>query len=158
MEKIASFKVDHLRLQKGLYVSRQDTFGGTALTTFDLRFKAPNREPVIDMPVMHTLEHLLATFLRNHSVWGKRVVYAGPMGCRTGCYLIMEGNLGSRDILPVITEALRWICAYEGDIPGAAPADCGNWREHNLEMTRYEAALYLAVLENAAEENLNYPQ
>jgi S-ribosylhomocysteine lyase len=158
MEKIASFAIDHLRLKPGIYVSRQDTFGDVTLTTFDLRFKAPNKEPVMDMPVCHTLEHLMATYIRSHKDWGKKTVYFGPMGCRTGCYVIFEGKLKSEDILPLIRETIDWILNFEGEVPGAAPADCGNWREHNLDMTKYESRLYAEVLKNAARENLYYPE
>jgi S-ribosylhomocysteine lyase len=157
MEKIASFQVDHLRLLPGLYVSRKDTFAGGTLTTFDMRFKAPNKEPVIDMPALHTIEHLGATFLRNHPKWQERVVYFGPMGCRTGCYVILEGDLSSRDALPLIIELCEWIGKFEGEIPGAKPAECGNFSEQNLNMAKWEAARYLAVLKNAKDENLNYP-
>ena len=158
MEKIASFQIDHLRLKAGIYVSRQDSFGSSTLTTFDLRFKEPNREPVMDMPALHTLEHLGATFLRNHGEWGPRVAYFGPMGCRTGCYLILEGKLNSREVLPLIQEMLDWITAFEGPIPGAAAAECGNWREQNLDMAKWEAARYAAVLRNPSEDHLNYPR
>lgn len=158
MEKIASFQVDHLRLKPGLYVSRKDRFGGAVLTTFDLRFKEPNQEPVIDIPALHTLEHLGATFLRSHGEWGGRVVYFGPMGCRTGCYLILEGDLDSLAALPLIREMLDWIIAFEGDIPGAAAAECGNWRDQNLDMAKWEARRYAALLKNPGRENLNYPE
>ncbi|MDR2470627.1 MAG: S-ribosylhomocysteine lyase [Treponema sp.] len=157
MEKIASFQIDHLRLKPGLYVSRRDEFGAAVVTTFDLRFKEPNKEPVIDMPALHTIEHLGATFLRSHAEWGKRVVYFGPMGCRTGCYLILEGNLDSAAALPLVREMLAWIEAFRGDIPGAAPAECGNWREQNLDMAKWEAARYGAVLKDPRPENLAYP-
>ncbi|MDR0760421.1 MAG: S-ribosylhomocysteine lyase [Treponema sp.] len=157
MKKIASFQIDHLRLKPGLYVSRKDTFGETIFTTFDLRLKMPNKEPVIDMPALHTIEHLGATFLRSHTGWADRVVYFGPMGCRTGCYLILEGDLSSEDALPLVREMLDWIAAFEGPIPGAAPAECGNWQEQNLDMAQWEAIRYAAVLKNPAWENLNYP-
>jgi S-ribosylhomocysteine lyase len=157
MEKIASFQIDHLRLKPGLYVSRRDKFGDTVLTTFDLRFKEPNKEPVIDVPALHTIEHLGATCLRSHITWGPRIVYFGPMGCRTGCYLILEGDLDSQGVLPLVRELFDWITAFDGPIPGAAPAECGNWREQNLEMARWEAARYAAVLKNPGKENLNYP-
>jgi S-ribosylhomocysteine lyase len=157
MEKIASFQVDHLRLKPGLYVSRRDKFGGTALTTFDLRFKEPNKEPVIDVPALHTIEHLGATFLRSHKDWASRTVYFGPMGCRTGCYAIFEGDLSSEDLLPLVREMLDWILAFEGPIPGAAASECGNWREQNLDMAKWEARRYAEVLKNAGRENLNYP-
>jgi S-ribosylhomocysteine lyase len=157
MEKIASFRIDHLRLKPGLYVSRRDRFGGTILTTFDMRLKEPNKEPVIDVPALHTIEHLGATFLRSHGEWAGRVVYFGPMGCRTGCYLILEGELDPPDVLPLVREMLAWMIAFRGDIPGAAPGECGNWREQNLDMAKWEAARYAAVLENPGEERLSYP-
>jgi S-ribosylhomocysteine lyase len=158
MEKIASFQVDHIRLKPGLYVSRRDKFGSTVLTTFDLRFKQPNKEPVMDQPALHTIEHLGATFLRSHKTWSGRTAYFGPMGCRTGFYVIFEGNLGSEDVLPVIREMLDWIAAFDGPIPGAAPAECGNWREQNLEMAKWEARHYAKVLKNPSKENLSYPE
>ncbi|MDR2700840.1 MAG: S-ribosylhomocysteine lyase [Spirochaetaceae bacterium] len=157
MEKIASFQVDHLRLKPGLYVSRKDKFGGAVLTTFDLRFKEPNKEPVMDVPAVHTIEHLGATFMRNHSEWAQRTVYFGPMGCRTGFYLILEGDLDSQAVLPLIQEMLNWMAAFEGAIPGAAPAECGNWQDQNLNMAKWEAARYAAVLKNPGREHLNYP-
>lgn len=157
MEKIASFQVDHLRLLPGLYVSRRDRFGQTVLTTFDLRLKRPNLEPVIDQPALHTLEHLGATFLRSHPLWADRIVYFGPMGCRTGCYLILEGDISSSGVLPLVKEMFDWIAAFSGNIPGAAPAECGNWQEQNLDMAKWEAARYAALLEKAGSENLNYP-
>jgi S-ribosylhomocysteine lyase len=158
MEKIASFQIDHIRLKPGLYVSRRDKFGSTVLTTFDLRFKQPNKEPVMDQPALHTIEHLGATFLRSHKTWSKRTVYFGPMGCRTGFYVIFEGNLKSEDVLPIIREMLDWIAASDGPIPGAAPAECGNWQEQNLDMAKWEARRYAKVLKNPAKENLNYPE
>jgi S-ribosylhomocysteine lyase len=158
MEKIASFQVDHLRLKPGVYVSRKDRFGDTTLTTFDLRFKEPNQEPVMDMPALHTIEHLGATFLRSHKDRGSGVVYFGPMGCRTGFYLILEGDRTSPEILPLLREMLDWIISFEGAIPGAAPAECGNWREQNLEMAQWEARRYAALLRDPAPERLNYPR
>jgi len=157
MEKIASFKVDHLRLKPGLYVSRRDKFGEVILTTFDLRFKEPNKEPVIDVPALHTIEHLGATFLRSHPEWKERVVYFGPMGCRTGCYMILEGDLDSQTVLPLVREMVDWMAAFEGAVPGADPAECGNWQEQNLDMAKWEAARYGALLKNPGRENLNYP-
>jgi len=157
VEKIASFQVDHLRLQRGVFVSRQDRFGPTVLTTFDLRLKEPNREPVMDISALHTLEHLGATFLRSHPQWSEKTVYFGPMGCRTGCYGIFEGSLSSQDVLSVIREMFEWIAAFRGPIPGAAPSECGNWKDHNLEMAQWEARRYLEVLRNPLEENLRYP-
>ncbi|MDR2343972.1 MAG: S-ribosylhomocysteine lyase [Spirochaetaceae bacterium] len=157
MEKIASFKVDHLRLLPGLYVSRKDKFGGTTLTTFDMRFKQPNREPVMDMPAIHTLEHLAATFLRSRPGWAERTVYFGPMGCRTGFYVILEGDHSSGSVLPLVLEMLDWIDKFDGPIPGAHPAECGNYSEQNLNMAKWEAARYAGLLKKAAKENLNYP-
>ncbi|MDR1177960.1 MAG: S-ribosylhomocysteine lyase [Spirochaetaceae bacterium] len=157
MEKIASFQIDHLRLLPGLYVSRKDRFGQTVLTTFDLRFKQPNQEPVIDMPALHTFEHLGATFLRSHETWGNRIVYFGPMGCRTGFYLIAEGSLVPNDILPLLDEMASWILAFDGPIPGASPAECGNWSEQNLNMAKWEMRRYRDTLKNAGPERLNYP-
>jgi len=157
MEKIASFQIDHLRLKPGVFVSRKDRFGGTALTTFDLRFKEPNKEPVMDQPALHTIEHLGATFLRSHKEWGSRVVYFGPMGCRTGFYLIIEGDLDSPAILPLLKEFLNWVESFDGPIPGAAAAECGNWREQNIDMARWECRRYAALLKNPSQENLNYP-
>ncbi|MDR1096390.1 MAG: S-ribosylhomocysteine lyase [Spirochaetaceae bacterium] len=157
MEKIASFQVDHLRLIPGVYVSRRDQFGETVLTTFDLRFKTPNKEPVMDMPALHTLEHLGATFLRSHKTWAKRVVYFGPMGCRTGFYLILEGSLTPEEALPLLRELFAWVVAFEGEIPGAKPGECGNYSEQNLGMAKWEGERYLALLKNPKPENLNYP-
>jgi S-ribosylhomocysteine lyase len=158
MEKIASFTIDHLRLVSGLFVSRRDQFGSTIITTFDLRFKTPNKEPVMDMPALHTIEHLGATFLRSHKEWAKRVVYFGPMGCRTGFYLIMEGDLTSGDVLPLVREMLGFMEQFSGAIPGAIAIECGNWQEQNLDMAKWEAARYNAVLKNAQHENLHYPE
>jgi S-ribosylhomocysteine lyase len=157
MEKIASFQVDHLRLLPGLYVSRKDKFGETIITTFDMRFKQPNKEPVMDMPAIHTIEHLAATFLRSNPKWAGHTVYFGPMGCRTGFYAIFEGDLKPEDILPLILDLLDWVASFDGAIPGAAPAECGNYSEQNLNMAKWECARYAAVLKNARKENLNYP-
>jgi S-ribosylhomocysteine lyase len=156
MEKIASFQVDHLRLKRGLYVSRKDRFGAAGITTFDLRFKEPNTEPVMDQPALHTIEHLGATFLRSHKEWASRTVYFGPMGCRTGFYAIFEGNLDSKDALPLVREMLDFIITFEGPIPGASAAECGNWQEQNLNMAKWEARRYAKLLENPGGENLNY--
>jgi S-ribosylhomocysteine lyase len=157
MEKIASFQVDHIRLKPGLYVSRKDRYNETILTTFDLRFKEPNREPVIDQPALHTIEHLGATFLRSHKDWCLKVVYFGPMGCRTGFYLIMEGDYKSADMLPLLTEMFDWIDKFEGAIPGATPGECGNWREQNIDMAKWECKRYNSLLKNPSKGNLEYP-
>ena len=157
MEKIASFQIDHLRLKRGLYVSRVDRFGATALTTFDLRMTEPNNEPVMDVPAIHTLEHLGATFLRSHKAWGSRTVYFGPMGCRAGLYMVLEGELTSSQALPLVQEFLDWTLAFRGEVPGASAAECGNWRDHNLDMAQFEARRYLNLMHKPGVENLNYP-
>jgi S-ribosylhomocysteine lyase len=157
MEKIASFRVDHLKLKRGVFVSRRDLFGETILTTFDLRFKEPNNEPVMDQPALHTIEHLGATFLRSHKEWAARTVYFGPMGCRTGFYAIFQGSLSSEEILPLIRDMLDFIASFDGPIPGAAPGECGNWLEQNLNMARWEAGRFAEVLKDPKQENLNYP-
>lgn len=158
MKKIASFTIDHIRLKRGIYVSRQDSVGNDVVTTFDVRMKEPNREPALSPSALHTIEHLAATFLRNHSVWADRIVYWGPMGCLTGNYLLLRGDLTSADILPLITETFRFIANFDGDVPGASARDCGNYLLMNLPEARWEAAKYLnEVLECATEENLNYP-
>jgi len=159
MDKIASFTIDHLRLEPGVYVSRKDRAGAEIITTFDLRMTAPNREPVMNTAEMHTIEHLGATFLRNHPVWKDRVLYFGPMGCRTGFYLLLAGDLTSAEIAPLITEMFTFIAGYEGDIPGAAPEECGNWLDQNLPMARWLAARYLKnTLEGIDQAHLVYPE
>ncbi len=141
MERITSFTVNHLKLKPGLYVSRRDENGGAAVTTFDMRITAPNKEPVIDMPALHTIEHLGATFLRN-SPWKDKVVYFGPMGCRTGCYILFFGNLESEDIYSMVVDMCDFIISFEGEIPGAAPEQCGNYLEQNLGMAKFYIARY----------------
>ncbi len=159
MEKIASFTIDHTRLNRGIYVSRQDEIGGEKVTTFDIRMKLPNREPVLGQGAIHTIEHLAATFLRNHPLWKDRIVYWGPMGCLTGNYLIMRGDLTSRDILPLMQETFKFVADYEGEIPGTTARDCGTYLLHDLPMARYEARKYLEeTLLCATEENLVYPE
>ena len=141
MERIASFTIDHLNLCPGLYVSRRDCRGDTVITTFDMRFTSPNREPVIDMPALHTIEHLGATYLRNSSQ-KEDIVYFGPMGCRTGCYVVMFGDLNSEDIYDLVVSMCDFILTFEGDIPGAAPEQCGNYSEQNLTMAKYYVNKY----------------
>ena len=153
MEKIASFTVDHLRLLPGLYLSRQDRSGDTVVTTYDLRFTAPNREPVIDQPALHTIEYLGATFLRNGAE-KDRVVYFGPMGCRTGFYLLLFGEEQPEEICPLVTALCRFILDFEGEIPGARPEECGNYSEQNLNMAKYYVRRYLEALE---ERRFTYP-
>lgn len=157
MKKIPSFTIDHLRLKRGIYVSRKDIVGGEVITTFDIRMKLPNREPVLGQGAIHTIEHLAATFLRNNPEWKDRIIYWGPMGCLTGNYLLVRGDLDSRAILPLMREMFRFVAGYEGEIPGAAPRDCGTWLLHDLPMARYEAAKFLEILNSATDENLNYP-
>ncbi len=154
MERIKSFEVDHTKLLPGLYVSRVDRKLFSTVTTFDLRFTAPNREPPLDMPAVHTIEHLGATYLRNSSKKGD-VVYFGPMGCRTGFYLLMFGNLSSKDVLSLVTDMCTFIVGYEGDIPGATEAECGNYLEQNLPLAKYYAARYLEALD---ERRFTYPE
>ena len=159
MKTIPSFTIDHLRLKRGIYVSRKDIVGGETITTFDIRMKEPNREPALGQGALHTIEHLAATYLRNHKDWADKIVYWGPMGCLTGNYLLMRGDMKSRDIVELMKETFRFIAEFEGEIPGAAPKDCGNWLLHDLPMAKWEAAKYLnEVLENIKEENLNYPE
>ena len=158
MKKIPSFTIDHIHLLRGIYVSRQDQVGTETVTTFDIRMKEPNREPALRPSAIHTMEHLAATFLRNHPVWADKIIYWGPMGCLTGNYLVVKGELTSRDILPLMKETFSFIAGYEGEVPGATPRDCGNYLLMNLPMARWEAAKYLhEVLEQASEENLTYP-
>ena len=158
MKKIPSFTIDHIRLERGIYVSRQDNVGDEVVTTFDVRMKEPNREPVLSPSAIHTIEHLAATFLRNHPVWADRIIYWGPMGCLTGNYLIVKGDLTSAEILPLVKETFAFVAAYEGEVPGATARDCGNYLLMNLPEARWEARKYLReVLENISEKNLNYP-
>ncbi len=159
MKKIASFTIDHNRLQRGIFVSRKDvTPSGDTITTFDIRMTLPNREPALTPESLHAMEHLVATFLRNHPDWGPRVVYWGPMGCCTGNYLLMQGDMESKDIAALMREAMQFVADYEGDIPGATPRDCGNYTFMNPEQARADARRYLEeVLSDLKEENLNYP-
>ena len=158
MEKIASFTIDHERLLPGVYVSRKDSVEGHVLTTFDIRMTRPNYEPVMNTAEIHTLEHLGATFLRNHAEWKDRVIYFGPMGCRTGFYVILAGDLTSEEIVPLMTEMYRFMADFEGEVPGATPHDCGNFRDMNLPMAKYLAGKFLdEVLTGITDERLNYP-
>lgn len=160
MEKIASFTINHLKLLRGIYVSRVDTLpNGDVVTTFDIRMKQPNCEPAVSQSALHTIEHLAATYLRNQPEWKDKVIYWGPMGCCTGNYLLMSGKLTSKDILPLMQDTFRFIAEYEGSIPGATARDCGNYTLNNLPMAKWEARKYLIeVLENIKDENLEYPQ
>ena len=157
MEKIASFQINHLKLEPGIYVSRKDHVGAETITTFDIRMHAPNREPVMNTAEMHTIEHLGATFIRNDPEWGPKTIYVGPMGCRTGCYMLFAGDLEPEDIAPVITRMFEFIRDFEGEIPGAAAHDCGNYLDHNLAMTQYEARKYLETLYHLDDAHMHYP-
>ncbi len=159
MEKITSFTIDHIKLQPGVYVSRKDKAGTETVTTFDLRMTSPNEEPVMNTAEVHTIEHLGATFLRNHPAYKEKVLYFGPMGCRTGFYLLLTGDYTSRDIVPLITEMYEFIRDYQGEIPGASPRDCGNYLDMNPGMARFLAGKYLDnVLYHIQEDRLVYPE
>lgn len=158
MDKIASFTIDHIKLEPGLYVSRIDKFGDAFITTFDIRITSPNDEPVLNTAELHTIEHLCATFARNDREWAERIVYFGPMGCRTGCYLLVEGNLSSKEMVPFMTKMFEFVRDFEGDIPGAKPEECGNYLDQNLPMAKYVARRYLEnTLYNIDDAHLNYP-
>lgn len=149
MNKIASFTIDHLVLLPGLYVSRKDTTPhGDVVTTFDVRMTAPNRQPALSVSALHAMEHLVATFLRNHPEWGARIVYWGPMGCCTGNYLLVSGDCDSSDVLPLMREAFKFVAEFEGEVPGASPKDCGNYLLMNLPEAKMAARDYLKVLES----------
>ena len=158
MEKIASFQIDHIKLQPGVYVSRKDRVGAETVTTFDLRVTSPNEEPVMNTAEMHTIEHLAATFLRNEPTWKEKVLYFGPMGCRTGFYLLLTGDYTSRDVLPLLVECFRFIADFHGDVPGASARDCGNYLDMNLPMANYWGRRYVALLETIDDSRLEYPQ
>ncbi len=159
MEKIASFTVNHLTLEPGVYVSRKDKIGAETVTTFDLRMTAPNREPVMNNAEVHTLEHLGATFLRNHPQWKERTVYFGPMGCRTGFYLLLAGDLTSEEIQTLLVEMFTFMRDYEGQVPGACARDCGNYLDMNLPMAKYLARRYLEhTLLCLDSAHMNYPE
>lgn len=158
MDKIPSFTINHEKLLRGIYVSRKDSVGGEVVTTFDIRMKEPNREPALHPGALHTIEHLAATYLRNDAEWKDRIVYWGPMGCLTGNYLLIRGDYESRDIAELMLRTFEFVADFEGDIPGAAAKDCGNYLLHDLPMAKWEARKYVdEVLANIKEENLNYP-
>lgn len=159
MEKISSFTIDHLKLVPGVYVSRKDTIGKEVITTFDLRMTSPNDEPVMNTAEVHTIEHLAATFLRNHPVYANKTIYFWPMGCRTGFYLLLAGNLTSKEIIPLMIEMFEFIRDFNGEVPGASPKDCGNYLDMNLPMANYLAKRYLDnVLYNIDDSCLVYPE
>jgi S-ribosylhomocysteine lyase len=159
MKKIESFQIDHKKLIRGVYVSRKDVVNDAFITTYDLRMKIPNREPVINTGELHAIEHLGATFLRNHEIYNDETIYFGPMGCRTGYYLILKGDRISKDIVPILVEMFEFIADYEGEIPGSDAISCGNYHDMSLPMAKYEAKKYLEeVLLKMKEENLIYPE
>lgn len=159
MNKIPSFTINHEKLLRGIYVSRKDEVGGEVVTTFDIRMKEPNREPVMHPGALHTIEHLAATFLRNDAEWKDRVIYWGPMGCLTGNYLLLRGDLRSENIVDLMRRTFKFVAEYEGEIPGATPRDCGNYLLHDLPMAKWEARKFLTeVLDDIKPENLTYPQ
>ena len=158
MEKITSFTIDHIKLQPGLYVSRVDAVGNEKITTFDLRLTSPNEEPVMNTAEMHTIEHLAATYLRNEPLWKEKILYFGPMGCRTGFYLLVAGQWSSAEILPLVRDCFRFIADFRGDVPGASAKDCGNFLDMNLPMANYWGKQYAKLLENVDESRLIYPE
>lgn len=157
MKPIASFTINHLTLLPGVYVSRKDKVGDSVVTTFDLRITRPNAEPVMNTAEVHTIEHLAATFLRNHATFGSRIVYFGPMGCRTGFYLLLAGDYESTDILPLLRELFTFIRDYKETVPGASAVECGNYLDMNLPMANYYGARYLELLESITPDRLTYP-
>lgn len=158
MKKIPSFTIDHQRLLRGIYVSRKDELGCETITTFDIRMKEPNREPALSPSALHCIEHLAATYLRNHPKWKDSIIYWGPMGCLTGNYLLVKGDLTSQDILPLIQDTFAYISEFEGEVPGQSEKDCGNHLLMNLPEAKWEARKYLKeVLENISDKNLFYP-
>lgn len=156
MKKITSFTVDHIRLLKGVYVSRKDQLGHEMVTTFDLRMKLANKER-LENEAIHSIEHLVATYLRNDTEFGSRIVYFGPMGCLTGMYLVVHGDYTSKEIMPLLINAFQFIVDFQGDIPGVSEIECGNYRLHSLEKAKEAAQEYLNVLNNATDLNLYYP-
>ena len=158
MEKIASFTIDHIKLQPGVYVSRKDHIGAETVTTFDIRMTSPNEEPVMNTAEIHTMEHLGASFLRNDPEWKERVIYFGPMGCRTGFYLLLAGDLESKDIVELVRSMYKFMADFEGEVPGASPKDCGNYLDMNLGMAKFLAKkFYDGVLKNIGPDRLIYP-
>lgn len=159
MEKITSFTIDHIKLKPGVYVSRKDNVGDNVITTFDLRMTSPNDEPVMNTAEVHTIEHLAATFLRNHPDYKDKTIYFGPMGCRTGFYLLLAGDYESKDIVPLMIEMFTFIRDFDGEVPGASAKDCGNFRDMNLPMANYLADKYLGeVLTDIKPDRLVYPE
>lgn len=159
MDKIKSFTIDHIKLKPGIYVSRQDHVGSETITTFDIRMTSPNDEPVMNTAEVHTIEHLGATFLRNDSEWKEKVIYFGPMGCRTGFYMVLAGDLTSRDALPLVKRMYEFMASFEGEVPGASPKDCGNYLDMNLNMAKFLSKRFLDnVITDITDERLFYPE
>ena len=158
MEKITSFTIDHIKLQPGLYVSRKDTMAGVSVTTFDLRVTSPNEEPVMNTAEVHTIEHLAATYLRNDPEWKDKVLYFGPMGCRTGFYLLLFGDHTSQEVLPLVKNCFRFVADFSGEVPGASAKDCGNYLDMNLPMANYWGRRYADLLEKITADRLVYPK
>ncbi|MFV0314314.1 MAG: S-ribosylhomocysteine lyase [Anaerotignum sp.] len=156
---VTSFGIDHNALLRGIYVSRKDTVGNGTLTTFDIRMKEPNRELVLDTSIMHTIEHLMATFFRNHPVWASKTIYIGPMGCRTGMYAIFKGDLDSKDIIEIIKECYEYMSNFSEELPAAKPEMCGNYLDHNLGITKIECKKFATeILSCITDKNMIYPQ
>ena len=158
MEKITSFTIDHIKLQPGLYVSRLDKVGSETVTTFDLRLTKPNEEPVLNTAEVHTIEHLAATYLRNEPNWKEKVLYFGPMGCRTGFYLLLAGDYASTDVVALVADCFRFVRDFRGEVPGASARDCGNYLDMNLPMANYWGKRYAALLETITDDRLVYPE
>ena len=159
MDMIPSFSVDHTRIVPGIFESRVDIVGGEEVTTFDVRLKRPNREPAVDPAAMHTMEHVVATYLRNHPGWKDRLIYWGPMGCLTGFYIIVRGRPAASEMYPVILESFRHMSGFEGEVPGATPENCGKYLMHDLPMARWEAARFVEYLETADRSAMfEYPK
>ena len=158
MEKITSFTINHIRLVPGLYVSRKDRVGAETVTTFDLRLTSPNDEPVLNTAEVHTIEHLAATYLRIEPQWKEKVLYFGPMGCRTGFYLLLAGDYASGDVLELVKNCFRFVANFSGDVPGASAKDCGNYLDMNLPMAKYWGKRYADLLEHATDAQLIYPE
>ena len=158
MEKITSFTIDHIKLQPGLYVSRKDRVGAETVTTFDLRLTSPNEEPVMNTAEIHTMEHLAATYLRNEPQWKEKVLYFGPMGCRTGFYLLLAGDYCSRDVLDLVKDCFAFIRDFQDEVPGASAKDCGNYLDMNLPIANYWGKRYYDLLQQAGDDRLIYPQ
>ena len=157
MDKIPSFNVNHLELLPGIYVSRQDTIGDYTITTFDIRMTRPNFEPVLQTAEIHAIEHIGATFLRQHAVYGDQIIYFGPMGCRTGFYLILKGDLTSDSIVDLMKELYEHIADYDAPLPGACAKDCGNYLDMNLPMAKYEARRFFDRIKDIQPAQLHYP-